>query len=126
MSKNNETYNVGLIWQDDDEHSVTIMQDAEGNFLNTEKDVKDWVHYLNNSWSDTSMFYEINPNYNNHEYKEWVARKTVIVYDSLDVSIAARGATPKEALDNLELFILKVTEQYYKKGEEKDESSKNM
>ena len=35
MSKNNETYNVGLIWPGD-EHSVEIMQDAEGNFITDE------------------------------------------------------------------------------------------
>lgn len=118
MSKNNETYNVGLIWPGD-EHSVEIMQDAEGNFLNKERDIKDWVHCINNPWSGTSMEYEIYPNY--HKADEWIARKKVIVYDSLDACIAARGATPKEALENLEDFILEVTEQYYEEDEEEDE-----
>jgi len=63
MSKNNEAFNVGLIWPGDGP-SVTIMQDAEGNFLNKEKDIKDWAHCLNNPWSDTFMEYEIHPNYN--------------------------------------------------------------
>lgn len=121
MNKNNEVFNVGLIWPDDAEHSIVITQDEEGNFLNKEKDIKDWVYCLNNPWSGTSMSYEINPNYNNHEYEEWVARKTVIVYDSIDACVAARGATPKEALDNLELFILKVTEQYYDEEEEEED-----
>lgn len=119
MKKNNETYNVGLIWPGDDEHCVTISQDAEGNFISKEQDIKDWVYCLNNPWSGTSMSYEINPNYNNHEYEEWVARKTVIVYDSLDACVAARGSCPTEALENLEAFIKEVTEQYYE--EEEDE-----
>jgi predicted RNase H-like HicB family nuclease len=118
MSKNNETYNVGLIWPGD-EHSVEIMQDAEGNFITDEKHIKDWVYCLNNPWSGTSMEYEIYPNYQKAD--EWIARKKVIVYDSLDACIAARGSTPKEALDNLKLFILEVTEQYYEEKEEEDE-----
>lgn len=119
MSKDNETYNVGLIWPGADEHSVTIMQDSEGNFINDEQEIKDWVHCINNPWSGTSMEYEIYPNYQKAD--EWIARKKVIVYDSLDACIAARGATPKEALDNLELFILEVSEQYYEEEEEEDE-----
>lgn len=117
MKKNNETYDVGLIWPGDDEHSVTIKQVVEGTFINNEKDIKDWVHCINNPWSSTSMSYEIHPNYNNYEYEEWIARKTVIVYDSLEACIAARGSTPKEALENLEDFILEVTKQYYKEKE---------
>lgn len=119
MSTNNKVFNVGSIWPGDEEHSIVITQDEEGNFLNKERDVKDWVHCLNNPWSGTSMSYEITPNYNNYEYEEWVARKTVIVYDSLDACVAARGSTPKEALENLEDFIQEVTEQYYE--EEEDE-----
>ena len=118
MRKDNETYSVGLIWPGD-EHSVEIMQDAEGNFITDEKQIKDWVYCLNNPWSGTSMEYEIYPNYQNAD--EWIARKKVIVYDSLDACIAARGSTPKEALDNLELFILEVTEQYYVEEEEEED-----
>jgi hypothetical protein len=110
MSKNNETYNVGLIWPGDDENSVTIMQDSVGNFISSEQDIKDWVYCINNPWSGTSMEYEIHPDYRNTD--EWIARKKVIVYDSLDACIAARGATPKDALENLEDFILEVTKQY--------------
>ncbi len=112
MGNNNEVFNVGLIWPGGDKYSIAITQDEEGNFLNKERDIEDWVHCLNNPWSGTSMSYEIYPNYQNHEYEEWIARKKVIVYDSLDACIAARGATPKEALENLEDFILEVTKKY--------------
>ena len=107
-----ESYPVGLIWLGDDEHSVTIKQDANGNFVSSEKDIEYWIYCINNPWSKTSVRYEIFLNYQNID--EWIARKHVIVYDSLEACIAARGATPGEALNNLEEFILEVTEQYYK------------
>jgi predicted RNase H-like HicB family nuclease len=104
------SYPVGLIWSDDDE--LIIKQDANGNFISPKKDIELWIYYINNPWSITAVNYEILPNYEN--INEWIARKFVIVYDSIDACIAARGTTPGEALSNLEEFILEVTEQYYK------------
>lgn len=108
------SYPVGLIWLGDDEHSITIKQDANGNFISPKKDIEYWIHCINNPWSITSVNYEIRLNYQNID--EWIARKFVIVYDSFDACIAARGTTPEEALSNLEEFILEVTKRYYKES----------
>ena len=116
MSK--ETFNVGMIWMGDDDHTTTIKQDENGNFLNPQDELEDWAHCLNNPWSDTSMHYSIHPNY--QDPTKWIAQKTVIVYDSIEGVIAASGDTPQDAITNCEEFIKKVTEKYYKEDPEED------
>lgn len=103
-------YTVGMIWMGDEEHSIPIKQDEEGNFLNTESELLDWAYFMNDPWSDTSIHYNVFPNYQNPA--EWVCQKTVIVYDNVEIVVAARGDTPQSAISNCEDFIKEVTEKY--------------
>lgn len=110
---------VGSMWLGET-HEVPIGQDKNGKFINSEQEIKDWVHCLNNPWSGTSMFYEVTPNYTEGG---WMATKTVVVYDSIDAKICAGGATPQEAITACEEAIKVLTEKYYK-GEDDANSKK--
>lgn len=111
---------VGLLWTGDEEHSVKIEQNALGEFLNTEDELHNWAYALNNPWSDTSTHYNVHPNY--HFPGEWVAERTIIVYDDIEAHIAARANTPQDAIVACDNFMKAVIEKYYVKEEDKDES----
>ena len=100
---------VGSMWLGET-HEVPIEQDKDGKFINSEQEIKDWVHLLNNPWSGTSMLYEVTPNYSE---SGWVATKIIIVYDSVDAKIRAAGATPQEAITACDEAIKILTEKYY-------------
>ena len=104
-------FNVGLIQSGKKE--TVIKQTEDGTFLNTKKELGDWVYCLNEPWSRTSMYYEILPNY--QEEDGWCARKVVIVFDDLEAVIAAQGATPQEAVIACEEFIEELTNKYYQR-----------
>lgn len=57
------------------------------------------------------MSYEVTPNYSEGG---WIATKIVVVYDSIDARICARGNTPQEAITACEEAIKILTEKYYK------------
>ena len=84
-------------------------------FVNPKNEIEDWVHYLNNPWSDTSMGYEVDPN---EDGKGWTAKKTVVVYDTVDAEISAVGNTPQEAVAACEEEIKILTEKYCKEEKE--------
>lgn len=100
---------VGSMWLGET-HEVPIEQDKDGKFINSEQEIKNWVHFLNNPWSSTSMSYEVTPNYSE---SGWMAIKTIVVYDSIDAKICAGGDTPQEAITALEKAIKVLTEKYY-------------
>lgn len=109
---------VGSMWLGQG-HEVFIEQDKDGKFINPEDEIKDWIHFLNNPWSGTSMSYEVTPNYSE---SGWMATKTIVVYDFIDAKICAGGDTPQEAITACEEAIKVLTEKYYE--EEDDASSK--
>ena len=110
---------VGLIWCGDDEHSTKIFQDPKGNFTNPEKDLNDWAFALNNPWSDTSTHYSVHPNY--HFPGEWIAERTIIVYDDIEAHIAARADTPQDAIVACDKFMAEVIEKYYIKPSDEED-----
>ena len=110
---------VGLIWMGDDEHSTKIFQDPEGKFINSEDELHDWAYGLNNPWSDTSTYYHVHPNY--HFPGEWVAERTVIVYDNIEMHIAARADSPQDAIVACDEFMKEVIEKYYVSTEDEEE-----
>lgn len=109
---------VGSMWLGET-HEVPIEQDKDGKFINSEQEIKHWVHFLNNPWSGTSTSYEVTPNYSE---SGWIATKTIVVYDSIDAKICAEGDTPQEAITACEEAIKVLTEKYY--GEEDDANIK--
>lgn len=100
---------VGSLWCGGKTIEIKKLGDT---FVNPENEIEDWVHYLNNPWSDTSMGYEVNPNGNGDG---WTAEKTVVVYDTVDAEIRAIGSTPQEAVAACEEEIRALTEKYCKK-----------
>lgn len=104
----NEEVVVGLLWCGG--KNVEIKKSGNS-FINPKDEIEDWVHYLNNPWSDTSMGYEVDPNENG---KGWTAKKTVVVYDTVDAEIFAVGNTPQEAVAACEEEIKILTEGYCK------------
>jgi hypothetical protein len=110
---------VGLIWAGEEEHSTKIEQTPEGDFVNSEEDLKTWANLLNNPWSDTSSHYSIVPNY--HFPGEWIAEKNVIVYDDVEAHIAANGDSPVEALKALQEFEKEVIDKYASNEEDDEE-----
>lgn len=106
---------VGSMWLGAKTPEVHIKKDREGNFINAEDEIKDWVYCLNNPWSGTSMHYEVNPNYLG---EGWVATKTIIVYDFIDAKICANGPTPQEAITACDEAIRVLTEKYYVEDED--------
>ena len=104
---NNEKV-AGSLWCD----GKTIeIKKLDNTFVNPENEIEDWVHYLNNPWPDTSMGYEVYPNVDGNG---WIAEKTVVVYDTVDVKIRAVGSTPQEAVAACEEEIRKLSEKYCK------------
>ena len=101
---------VGLLWMGDDKHSVKIDVDEKGQFINSEQELKDWAFALNNPWSDISTHYVVSPNF--HFLGEWVAERTVIVYDSVEAHITAAGDSPQQAITNCNEFMKVVIEKY--------------
>ena len=63
------------------------------------------------------MLYEVTPNYSE---SGWMATKTIIVYDSVDVKICAGGATPQEAITACDEAIKILTEKYCEEEPEDD------
>ena len=110
---------VGVLWCGDDEHSTKIYQNPDGKFTNPEKDLNDWAFALNNPWSDTSTYYEVHPNY--HFPGEWIAERTVIVYDSIEAHVAARAETPHDAIVACDKFMQEVIDNYAPKDNDEDE-----
>lgn len=108
---------VGSMWLGGT-HEVPIEQDKDGKFINSEQEIKDWVHYLNNPWSGTSSYYEVTPTYG-HE-SNWTATKIVVVYDSIDAHVCAVGATPQEAITAVDNFLKELTEKYYEEEDDAD------
>ena len=106
---NNEKV-VGSLWCGGKTIEIKKLDDT---FVNPKDEVEDWVHYLNHPWSDTSMGYEVDPN---EDGKGWPAKKTVVVYDTVDAEIRAVGSTPQEAVAACEEEIRALTEKYYKDG----------
>ncbi len=109
---------VGCLWMGDEEHSTKIYVDKNGIFLNVGKDLQDWAYALNTPWSDTSTHYVVHPNYCNDE--EWIAERTVIVYDSIEARIMAAGETPQKAIENCDEFMRAVIKKYYVDDEEEN------
>jgi hypothetical protein len=109
---------VGLLWCGDEEHSTQIMQNPDGSYVNQEDDLRDWAMALNDPWSDTSCYYDVRPNYSFPG--EWIAEKTIIVYDSIEAHIAARGDTPQDAIVACDEFMKEVIEKYYIADEEEE------
>ena len=107
---------IGSMWLGET-HEVPIEQDKDGKFINSEQEIKDWVHLLNNPWSGTSMSYEVTPNYSE---SGWVATKTIVVYDFIDAKICAGGATPQEAITACDEAIRVLTEKYYEEEDDAD------
>ena len=107
---------VGSMWLGAG-HEVFIEQDKDGKFINSEDEVKDWVHCLNNPWSGTSMSYEVTPNYSD---SGWMATKTIVVYDFIDAKICAVGAIPQEAITAVDKFLKELTEKYYEEEPDDD------
>lgn len=104
---NNEVV-VGLLWCG----GKTIEIKKLGNtFVNPKNEIEDWVHYLNHPWSNTSMGYEVDPN---EDDKGWTAKKTVVVYDTVDAEIFMVGNTPQEAVAACEEEIRALTKKYCK------------
>jgi hypothetical protein len=101
---------VGTIWYGNSVPETYIEKDENDEFINKESDIKDWIHCLNNPWSGTSMHYEVVPNYGSDG---WVATKVVVVYDTLDASISAKGASPQEAITAVDIALKVLTEKYY-------------
>jgi hypothetical protein len=110
---------VGVLWCGDEEHSTKIYQDPTGNFTNSDKELQDWAFALNNPWSDTSTYYEVHPNY--HFPGEWIAERTIIVYDDIEVHIAARADSPQDAIVECDKFMAEVIAKYAPKDEDNDE-----
>lgn len=104
----NEEVVVGLLWCDG--KNVEIKKSGNS-FINPKDEIEDWVHYLNNPWSNTSMGYDVYPN---EDGNGWTAEKTVVVYDTVDVKISAVGNTPQEAVAACEEEIRALTEKYCK------------
>ena len=102
---------VGLLWLGDDEHSIKIDVDEKGNFVNSEQELKDWASALNDPWSGTSTHYVVHPNF--HFPGEWVAERTVVVYDDVEAHITAAGDSPQQAITNCDEFMRAVIEKYY-------------
>ena len=99
---------VGLLWCGGKTIEIKKLGDI---FINPKNEIEDWVHYLNNPWSDTSMGYEVDPN---EDGKGWIAKKTVVVYDTVDAEISIVGSTPQDAVAACEEEIRALTEKYCK------------
>ena len=110
---------VGVIWCGDEEHSTKIEQDEQGNFLNSEKELQDWAYALNHPWSDTSTEYVVTPNY--HFPGEWIAERKIIVYDDIEVYIAARADSPSEAIIACDKFRDEVIKKYDVADDDEDD-----
>lgn len=108
MNNENE---VGRLWLGGD-HNIVIRKNEAGQFINSKEEVKDWVHFLNNPWSEDSIYYEVTPAYG-HEYN-WTATKVVVAYDSIDAHVCAIGATPQEAITAVDNLLKELTDKYYK------------
>lgn len=105
---------VGSIWPGGDK-TIKIQMDENDNFTNEQSELEDWAYCLNTPWSDTSMHYNVHPDYQNTG--RWIAEKTVIVYDSIDASIIACGDTPQDAITNCDKFFEEIKTKYYKEEE---------
>ena len=78
------------------------------------KDVQHLLYGLVNPWSDTSVYYTINYNFEQNREKDdiWVARYVSPFYDCLESVIFAYGKTPEEALENVKKLYTKIIKFY--------------